>query len=96
MGVSSERLARIDRFVQKYIDDKKFNGATAIIVRDGKVVYHKAFGYYNSQAKIPMQKDHIFRIASMTKPIISAGVMLLYEEGKFLLDDPISKYISGI
>ncbi len=94
VGVSPERLARIDRFVQKYIDDKKFNGATAIIVRDGKVVYHKAFGYYNRQAKIPMQKDHIFRIASMTKPIISTGVMMLYEEGKFLLDDPISKYIA--
>lgn len=93
VGVSAERLSRIDQFIQKYIDNKQLNGATAIIVRDGKVVYHKAFGYSNADKKTPMQKDNIFRIASMSKPIISTGVMILYEEGKFLLDDPVSKYI---
>jgi len=93
VGVSADRLSRIDHFIQEYIDNKQLNGATAIIVRDGKVVYYKAFGYFNIDKKTPMQKDNIFRIASMTKPIISTGVMILYEEGKFLLDDPISKYI---
>ncbi len=90
---SAERLKRLDQFIQKYIDDKKFNGLTAVIVKDGKIVYHKAFGYYNVEQKIPMQKTHIFRIASMTKPIISVAAMMLFEEGKFSLDDPISKYI---
>jgi len=93
VGVSAERLTRIDQFIQQYIDKKQLNGATAIVVRDGKIVYHKAFGYFNVEKKIPMQKDHIFRIASMTKPIVSTGVMILFEEGKFLLDDPVSKYI---
>jgi CubicO group peptidase (beta-lactamase class C family) len=93
VGVSADRLSRIDHFIQEYIDKKQLNGSTAIIVRDGKIVYYKAFGYYNVEKKIPMQKDHIFRIASMSKPIISTGVMILYEEGKFLLDDPVSKYI---
>src|SRR5262245_6052144 len=90
-GVSSERLQRIDQFIQNYVDQGKLNGTVGIIVRDGKIVYHKAFGYYDVQNKIPMKKDNIFRIASMTKPIISAAAMMLYEEGKFLLDDPISK-----
>ncbi len=93
VGVSVDRLSRIDHFIQEYIDNKQLNGVTAIIVRDGKVVYHKAFGYFNADKKTPMQKDNIFRIASMSKPIISTGVMILYEEGKFLLDDPVSKYI---
>jgi CubicO group peptidase (beta-lactamase class C family) len=93
VGVSAERLPRIDRFIQEYIDQDKLNGATAIIVRNNKIVYHKAFGFCNAERKIPMRRDHIFRIASMTKPIISTGVMMLYEEGKFLLDDPVSKFI---
>lgn len=93
VGVSVDRLQRIDHFIQKYIDDKRFNGATTIIVRDGKIVYHKAMGYFNTAEKIPMRTDHIFRIASMSKPIVSAGAMILYEEGRFLLDEPISKYI---
>lgn len=92
-GVSAERLQRLDRFVQSYIDQNKFNGAVGIIIRDGKIVYHKALGYYDVQAKIPMKRDNIFRIASMTKPIISVAAMMLFEEGKFLLDDPVSKYI---
>lgn len=92
-NVSAQRLQRIDQFIQQYVDNKKFNGATAIVVRDGKIVYHKALGYFNAAEKIPMRKDHIFRIASMTKPIISTAVMILYEEGKFSLDEPVSRYI---
>jgi CubicO group peptidase (beta-lactamase class C family) len=92
-GVSETRLNRLDMFIQKYVDEKQFNGTTAIIVRDGKIIYYKAFGYSDIQQKKVMQKDNIFRIASMTKPIVSVAAMMLYEEGKFSLDDPISKFI---
>jgi CubicO group peptidase (beta-lactamase class C family) len=92
-GVSGERLNRVDQFIQNYIDQGRLNGATAIILRDGKMVYNKAFGYSNVEKKTPMQQDQIFRIASMTKPIVSVAVMMLWEEGKFALDDPISKFI---
>lgn len=93
VGVSSERLVRLDQFVQKYIDEGRLNGTTGIILKDGKIIYHKAFGQSNMEMKAAMQKDQIFRIASMTKPIVSAAVMMLWEEGKFGLDDPVSKYI---
>jgi CubicO group peptidase (beta-lactamase class C family) len=93
VGISSDRLARLDPFVQKYIDEGRLNGTVGIILRDGKIVYHKAYGQSNMEKKSVMQKDHIFRIASMTKPIVSVAVMMLWEEGKFSLDDPISKFI---
>ncbi len=92
-GVSAERLTRVDQFIQHYIDQGRLNGATAIILKDGKMVYYKAFGYSDVEKKTVMQKDQIFRIASMTKPIVSVAVMMLWEEGKFSLDDPISKFI---
>jgi CubicO group peptidase (beta-lactamase class C family) len=92
-GMSSERLKRIDRVVQEYVDKKWIAGAAAIIVRDGKIVYYKGIGWDDADRHSPMQKDAIFRIASQTKAITSVAVMMLYEEGKFLLDDPISKYI---
>ena len=93
VNVSADRLARLDHFIQQYINDKKFNGLTAVVVKDGKIIYNKAFGYYNIAQNIPMRKDHIFRIASMSKPIISTAVMMLYEEGKFSLDEPVSDFI---
>jgi CubicO group peptidase (beta-lactamase class C family) len=93
VGVSSSRLATLDKFIQRYIDEGRLNGATAIVLRDGKIVYHKALGYSNMEKKIPMEKDQIFRIASMTKPIVSVAAMILWEEGKFALDDPLSKFI---
>jgi CubicO group peptidase (beta-lactamase class C family) len=92
-GFSAERLERIDRVVQQYIDSNWLNGAAAIIVHQGKIVYYKGFGYDDISQKSAMPKDEIFRIASQTKAITSVAVMMLYEEGKFLLDDPISKYI---
>ncbi|HEX6182107.1 MAG TPA: serine hydrolase domain-containing protein [Chitinophagaceae bacterium] len=92
-GFSSERLARIDKMITEFVNNQYANGAVAMLIRDGKIVYHKAFGYNDIDAKKPMQKDAIFRIASQTKAITSVAVMMLYEEGKFLLDDPISNYI---
>ena len=92
-GFSVDRLKRIDGVIQSWIDDKKMNGAVALIARDGKIVYNKAFGYDNMEKKTPMRTDEIFRIASQTKAITTTAVMILFEEGKFLLDEPISKYI---
>jgi CubicO group peptidase (beta-lactamase class C family) len=92
-GISSERLKQIDANIDQWIKEEQLNGATAIILRNGKIVYYKSFGFANKQQNIPMKKDNIFRIASMTKPIISVAAMMLYEEGKFLLTDPVSKFI---
>ena len=92
-GMSSERLKRLDANINQWIKEEQLNGATMIILRNGKIVYHKAFGFANKQQNIAMRTDHIFRIASMTKPVISVAAMMLYEEGKFLLTDPLSKYI---
>ncbi|KAA6438219.1 beta-lactamase family protein [Dyadobacter flavalbus] len=92
-GMSSERLRRIDAVLQQYVDKKEIAGAVGIVVRNGKIVYYKGFGNDDTDAKTPLKKDAIFRIASQTKAITSTAVMMLYEEGKFLLDDPISKYI---
>ena len=91
--LSEERLARIDKMLQQGIDSGWIAGAVGFIARDGKIVYNKSFGVSDVEAKTPMRKDDIFRIASQTKAITSVAVMMLYEEGKFLLDDPISKYI---
>ena len=92
VGVSPERLARIDAILEEAIEDKDIPGAVALIARKGKIVYHKAFGQAHTDGR-EMQPDHIFRIASQTKAITSTAVMMLWEEGKFRLDDPISKYI---
>ena len=88
-----ERLQRIDRLIKQYVDSGWIAGADALIARNGKIVYDKAFGLADIEKKTPMKTDEIFRIASQTKAITSVAVMSLFEEGKFLLDDPISKYI---
>jgi CubicO group peptidase (beta-lactamase class C family) len=92
-GISSERLKQLDANIDQWIKEGQLNGATAIILRNGKIVYHRSFGLADKEKNIPMRNDHIYRIASMTKPIISVAAMMLYEEGKFLLTDPISKFI---
>ncbi|UFH52495.1 serine hydrolase [Spirosoma sp. KNUC1025] len=93
VGFYPERLNRIDGLIQSYIDKGAFPGVAAIVVRNGKIVYHKAFGKADIEANKPMAKDAIFRIASMTKAVTSLAVMMLHEEGKIMLDEPISKYI---
>src|SRR5687767_15037397 len=90
---SVERLQRIDNMIRRYIDDGKMYGATALIARNGKIVYYRGFGYDDKENKKPMKRDAIFRIASQTKAITSVAVMMLFEEGKFLLDEPVSKYL---
>ncbi len=91
--MSSDRLGNIDSLIQRSIDNQLVNGAVAFIARNGKIAYWKSFGVSDAEKKTPLEKDAIFRIASQTKAITSVAVMMLYEEGKLLLDDPISKYI---
>jgi CubicO group peptidase (beta-lactamase class C family) len=92
-GMSAERLTRIDKTIQEYVNNKWLNGAVAIVYHNGKLAYYKAIGYDDAEKKTAMQKDEIFRIASQTKAITSVAIMMLYEEGKILLDDNVSKYI---
>lgn len=93
VGFSTSRLARIDDMIDEYVKNQQIPGAVVYLVRNGKVAYHKAFGYSDIEKKTALRKDDIFRIASQSKAITSLAVMMLWEEGKFLLDEPVSKYI---
>lgn len=92
-GVSAQRLARIDGLLQEYVTKGWLPGAVALVAKDGKIIYHKAFGYSNLENRTSLQQNAIFRIASQTKAITSVGIMMLWEEGKLQLDEPVSKYI---
>jgi CubicO group peptidase (beta-lactamase class C family) len=93
VGISSKKLTKIDREMKEWVDKGWMNGAAALVIRKGKIVYHKAHGYNDLDTKALLKKDDIFRIASQTKAITSVAIMMLYEDGKLLLDDPVSKYI---
>jgi CubicO group peptidase (beta-lactamase class C family) len=93
VGVSSERLARIDEMLAGTVQKGDLPGIISMIVRNGKIVHWKAYGMADNQAGRALKRDDIFRIASQTKAITATAVMMLWEQGKFQLDDPISKYI---
>jgi len=93
VGLSSQRLDRIGSTVQQNIDAKRIAGAVTLVSRRGHVAWFKAQGMQDRENNKPMRTDTMFRICSMTKPITSVAVMMLYEEGKFMLEDPISKYL---
>jgi len=93
VGMSSERLALIDDLLSESVKNGDIPGAVGLVVRNGKIVYYKSFGKADNASGRSMKNDDIFRIASQTKAITSTAVMMLWEEGKFQLDDPISKYI---
>ena len=93
VGVSSKRLERIHQFIQGYMDREEIAGAVTLVARRGKVVHFDAQGFRHKEANTPMQKDTIFSLQSMTKPIVSTALMMLWEEGRFLLDDPISMWL---
>ncbi len=93
VGVSSERLGRLDAAMQRYIDDELLAGTVTLISRRGKVIHLQSQGWKNKEAGEPMTDDGIFVIMSMTKPIVSVALMMLYEEGHFLLTDPITDWI---
>ena len=93
VGLSSERLARFSAEMEKGIEAGHFPGAVAAVARNGKVAFFESYGLRDKDAGLPMQDDSIFRIASMTKAVTGVAVMILYEEGHFSLNDPISYYI---
>ncbi|MGM9507440.1 serine hydrolase domain-containing protein [Larkinella sp. GY13] len=92
-GFSAERLKRIDNFLQGLIDQGIAPNAVTFVARNGKIVHYKAFGYSNLEKKTPLKRDDLYRIASQSKAVVTVALMTLFEEEKFLLDDPISKYI---
>ena len=92
-GMSTERLQRIHQAVQRHIDAGAISGAVTMVARHGKIVHSQAHGLMDIEAKKPMTVDAIFRIASMTKPITGVAVMMMVEEGKLRLTDPVSKFI---
>ncbi|HEY4110092.1 serine hydrolase domain-containing protein, partial [Puia sp.] len=92
-SVDLHRLARIDSFVNGYISKGWVNGVVTLVVKNGHVVQYKGYGYADKEANKPMRRDDLFRIASQTKAIVSVGIMQLFEQGKFYLDEPISDFL---
>jgi CubicO group peptidase (beta-lactamase class C family) len=92
-GVSKERLARIDSMCAQAVAKGAVPGVVALVARNGKIVYHKAFGMADNESGRPLKRDAIFRIASQTKAVTATAVMMLWEEGRFRLDDPVWKYL---
>jgi CubicO group peptidase (beta-lactamase class C family) len=93
VGLSSERLERIASAIQRSVYDGRIAGGVSLVARHGKIAYLKAVGMADRGVKKPMRTDNIFRICSMSKPITSVAVMMLYEEGRFTLDEPLSDFI---
>ena len=93
VGMSGSKLKNLTNLVQSYVDDGKVPGAVCMVARDGKVVHHTIHGNMDDEAGKPMADDTIFRIYSMTKPIASIALMMLYEEGSFQLDEPAGNLI---
>ena len=95
LGISAERLARIDNMCKEAVDEGNVPGIVSLVARNGKIVHWKAYGMADNQNGRKMKRDDIFRIASQSKAITATAVMMLWEEGAFQLDDPISKFIPG-
>jgi CubicO group peptidase (beta-lactamase class C family) len=93
VGISSERLTRIDKVLQQHVDKGELSGIVSLVSRHGKIVHYQNYGSRDMEAGTPMEKDSLVRIYSMSKPIVSAALMMLNEEGKFQLNEPVSKYI---
>ena len=92
-GVSPKEVGKLSIFMQSLVDNGEIAGGVTMMARHGRVIHLKAVGMADREAKKPMHTDAIFRIASMTKPITSVAIMMLCEEGRLSLDDPITKYI---
>ncbi len=93
VGMSSAGLRNVSRLVQGYLDERKLPGAISLVARRGRVVHFETYGNMDDERQKPMRADAIFRFYSMTKPIASVGLMMLYEQGRFQLDDPASRFI---
>ena len=93
VGISTQRLGRLHAGMQAIVDRREAAGTVTLVARDGKVVDVHASGFQDAESKTPMRENTIFRIASMTKPITSVAIMMLYEEGKLRLNDPVARFI---
>ena len=93
VGMSTERLARISALAKRYVDEGKLAGVVTLVARHGKIVHYEAVGKQSLESSAPMTRDTLFRIYSMSKPITAVAAMILYEEGKFQLTDPVSKFV---
>ena len=93
LGISAERLNNINLKLQEYVDRNQVAGFVTLVARDSEVVHFETCGYREAEAQLPMEGDTIFRIYSMTKPITSIAMMMLYERGKFQLSEPVNRYI---
>jgi len=93
VGISADRLGRVDALFESYIADGRMAGVVVAIARRGKLAHFKSLGRMDMAKDQAMREDAIFRMASMTKPITSVAVLMLYEEGHFQLEDPVSWYI---
>ena len=93
VGISAQRLQRVSALAKRYIDQGEIAGAVTLVARKGRIAHLEAQGVMDLDTKQPMKTDSIFRLASMTKPITSLAIMMLHEEGRFLLNDPISKWL---
>jgi CubicO group peptidase (beta-lactamase class C family) len=93
VGFSSAGLKAFEQAMRALVDESQLAGITTLVSRHGKVVAFDSYGYQNLETKTPLAKDTIFRIASMTKPIVGVAMMMLFEEGKWKLDDPVARYI---
>jgi CubicO group peptidase (beta-lactamase class C family) len=95
-GFSAERLAKITQVFKQEVEQGKLPGAVIMIARKNRLVYSESIGFQNKETAAPMQKDAIFRIYSMTKPMVSVAAMMLVEDGKLQLNDPVSKYLPAM
>ena len=93
LGFSTQRLERIDQVFNSYVKENKMAGSVILVARKGKITYYKAFGFRDKESSSKMELGSIFRIASQTKAIVSVGIMMLQEEGKLLIQDPVSRFI---
>ena len=93
VGLSSERLDRIGQVLRSEIEKGNFPGAVALVARKGRIAYFESLGFRDKSTGAPMTKDAIFRIYSMTKPLVSVAAMMLMEEGRLVLTDPVSKFL---
>ena len=96
LGLSTDRLKRIGELMQRHIAAKTFAGAVSLVARNGRIAHFETHGLMDLETKKPMQKDAIFRIMSMTKPVVGVAVMMMVEEGKVRLADPVSKLIPDL
>ena len=92
-GMSAERLRRIHDAIQRHVDAGEISGAVTLVARRGHIVHFEAHGLMDIESKRPMETDAVFRIASMSKPITGVAVMMMLEEGKLRLNDPVSKFL---